>query len=149
MPGKPWKNETDRLVHENHDLKEQLAQLRNENALLKLKIGEIESVNHPHISLSSEEEEEPVFIADPQPLPLPGSQQVLLAEPQPHAVFGPQPLLPLAKSQEAAEILLAPIQIGPLAIVPSHAQVPQDYPPPLNGPFLPSLTSFFIPYFIH
>ena len=51
MPGKPWKNETDRVVHENHELKEQVVQLRNENTLLKLKIEELESINHPHISL--------------------------------------------------------------------------------------------------
>ena len=130
MPGKAWKNEADRLVQENESLKEQVAQLRKENSLLKLKIGDLEINNHPHISLSSEEEEEPVIITGPQPLPLPGLQPVLLAEPQPHAVFGPQPL------PESAE---TPMQIGPLANVPPQAQV-SDFPLPPNGSFLPSLT---------
>ena len=47
MPGKAWKGDADRLVHENGGLKEQVKELQIENAALKLKIAE----NNPsHIS---------------------------------------------------------------------------------------------------
>jgi len=48
----------------------------DENAALKLRVADLENNLHPpHISLSSEEDEEPLPLAGPQPLALTASHE--------------------------------------------------------------------------